>query len=447
MEKLMDATSVNIARYLSKRASKELRASYQMVADEIDWYHPTGRGLKNHLFEILLFCKEKNLPPLTTILVKKGTKSPPENALKYIHQELGNIDIEATQQEVFSYDWSGLFDELHLSSDNELSKEKSGIWLTSFWGWNPDKWGCLSFSKEWMRDKFIEQTEPGVLLAIYVSSSSYSDPSLAGRIVGFMEITHETGDLHQFIDKDSIASLQTDPQLKDKWRYSLRASKAWEIEQPYPFVQDTLPSFVNQARGRQIGARGMPVIDPDHIANLMRLPVRQVPVFNGEIADNEQPNQTLANIAKKVSRAIYPPKEPYFCAESDGPKYLYILRLSGDAGDWLSPHEKPQKEAQIYKVGFSKNPISRARQIQSAYPEGRFKWEILFPDPIPTVAMYPDAKTAIAGEDAMKEYLAKDKKRILGGEFFLATKEEITAAWQYGNEVANKFAANQNSSN
>jgi hypothetical protein len=92
----------------------------------------------------------------------------------------------------------------------------------------------------------------------------------------------------------------------------------------------------------------------------------------------------------------------------------------------------------IVKVGFSRSPLSRRDQIQSAYPSGAYKWEVLYPREMPDEPPYPNAQVAIAGEDAMKARLVKDGAESLGGEFFLADEGLVIRTWSAG-----KFAADE----
>lgn len=101
----MNDLQLKIARFLAFKASRGLRTTYQQVGEAVDWHHPTGRGLGNNLEIILRELHARNLPPLTTILVKKGERHPPDDAMAYVHRVLGNIDIEQAQMSVFDFDW------------------------------------------------------------------------------------------------------------------------------------------------------------------------------------------------------------------------------------------------------------------------------------------------------------------------------------------------------
>jgi len=103
---MLEGTARLIAKALARQAKEGSRTTYELVAKEIGWGHPTGRGLGVHLYEVMHYCKTMSLPPLTLIVVKKGTKTPSPEAAPHISLALGAVDIEAKQKEVFAFDWS-----------------------------------------------------------------------------------------------------------------------------------------------------------------------------------------------------------------------------------------------------------------------------------------------------------------------------------------------------
>jgi hypothetical protein len=62
---MIDGTALEIARFLAEKAEAGFRTTYEQVAEEIGWGHPTGRGLGKHLYEVMHYCNEQSLPPLT----------------------------------------------------------------------------------------------------------------------------------------------------------------------------------------------------------------------------------------------------------------------------------------------------------------------------------------------------------------------------------------------
>lgn len=156
----MDSFQFEIARFLATKAALKQRTTYQQVGEAVGWSHPTGRGLGDHLEVILIWLAEKKLPPLTTILVKKGERHPHEDAMRYIRGVLGDIDIEAAQHDVFAFDWGSVPE---LQPDPTQLPDGREVWLTSFWGFDPSQWGCIGFADESKRNRFLNQSEPGTL--------------------------------------------------------------------------------------------------------------------------------------------------------------------------------------------------------------------------------------------------------------------------------------------
>lgn len=221
----MDRLELEIARFLVAKATRESRATYQQVGEAVGWGHPNGRGLGAHLRAILRDFADRGLPPLTSILVRKGERHPEEGAIEYIREVVGDVGIEELQQRVFSYDWTSVPD--LAPSVNSLPDDRA-VWLTSFWGFVPAQWGCIGFSDKAKRDRFIRLTKPGVLVAIYVTKNK-GDSAERGKVVGIMEISHEAGHAEYFIAGDAWAKKEADPDARGKWLYALRATRAWRI--------------------------------------------------------------------------------------------------------------------------------------------------------------------------------------------------------------------------
>lgn len=116
------------------------------------------------------------------------------------------------------------------------------------------------------------------------------------------------------------------------------------------------------------------------------------------------------------------------------PRELYILRLSGDIGAYLG---KPADGRAIIKVGLAASPDIRRQSIQKAMPHGAFRWTTDRTTTAHGRARYPNHAVAVRGENAMKSYLAAHAE-WLGGEFYLASDEDIETAWHLGCQAAEK---------
>lgn len=426
----MDSLQTEIARFLAEKAMRQIRATYQQVGDAVGWNHPTGRGLGNNLEVILHDLHDRGLPPLTTILVKKGEKYPAPDAMAYIRGALGDIDIEKAQQEVFAFNWRSV-PELAPTSDRLPGGRD--VWLTSFWGFDPANWACIGFADEAKRSRYVKLSKPDALVAIYVTKGKGPE-KMRGKVVGVLEVSHHIGHAKEFISGDRWAEKERDPDSRGKWLFAVQAVRAWRIvEEDWKPVERLFPTTYGSAHAEYIGSSGVQV-SPAEVEHLFQLDVYEVPVYgqgrrvNGAI-------QTLET-ALSPSHAIAPATEPYWVGETDGPKHLYVLELQGDTAAYLGRSADNVDGRSIIKVGFSRSPSARRDQIQSAYPNGQFKWSVRFPTVIPDVAPYPNARIAIVGEDAMKKRLVDEGAEVLGGEFFLAEDWLVHSTWGAG-----KFAA------
>lgn len=428
----MDSMQTEIARFLAEKAMRQTRATYQQVGDAVGWNHPTGRGLGKNLEVILHALHDRGLPPLTTILVKRGERHPAPDAMSYIRGALGDIDIEAAQREVFSFDWGSVPD---LAPAGDRLPAGRDLWLTSFWGFDPASWGCIGFADEAKRNRYLRLSSPNALVAIYVTKGKGPE-QMRGKVVGVLEVSHNAGHASQFIAGDRWAEKEMDPASRGKWLYAVQATRAWRVvEEDWKPVEQLFPAAYGSAHAEYIGSSGVQVGTAEEEL-LLQLDVYEVPVYgqqNGVIGTI----QTLES-ALSPSRAIPPATEPYWVGETDGPKHLYILELSGDTPSYLGRSAAEVDGRTIIKVGFSRSPSARRDQIQSAYPDGQYKWVIKYPQPIPDPAPYSNARVAIVGEDAMKRRLVTEGAKVLGGEFFLAEDWLVHSTWRAGKFAAEK---------
>ena len=426
----MNPLQSEIARFLVQKAKRQTRTTYQELGEAVGWSHPTGRGLGTNLDVIVRYMIDKKLPPLTTILVEKGKKHPPSNVIADVNVNYSYRNIDEAQEDVFAFDWSKIPE---LDSQGDLLPTNREVWLTSFWGFDPAGWGCIGFADESKRSRYLKQSKPGALVAIYVTKAKGPE-EMRGKVVGVLEISHQIGHASQFIAGDRWAEKEKDPEHKGKWLFAVKATRAWRIvPEEWRPVEEVFPGTYQSNNAEFIGSSGVRA-SATEANRLLHLNVYETAVYgqsseiDGAISDLER--------MLSPSRAVPPAAGPYWVGETDGPKYLYILELMGDTAAYLARTPNQVEGTSIIKVGFSRSPLSRRDQIQSAYPLGQFRWMVKYPENFEGPAPYPSAAVAIAGEDAMKRRLVQEGADILGGEFFLADEGQIIRAWYAGKSAA-----------
>lgn len=305
------------------------------------------------------------------------------------------------------------------------------VFFTSFWGWSPETWGTIGWTGDRglsrRRNMLEELTDPFIAVCYVTSNKSEIDPELKGKIAGFYLVSHETGDRNEF----------THPHHHhreiDKWRHSLRAVRAFSYLPEHRLdITDFDPGIL--ARARSVAAMGEVITDPEQVKLLRDTPWTEVEVYTPVAASEE------GNLGGAGSKGMVPAgpasAEGYVVANGTQwlPRELYILRLQGDTDAYLG---KPADGRIIVKIGLSASPDLRRQAFQKSMPQGAFSWKIDRTNKTCGLRSYPNHEVAVRGENAMKKHLAAHAD-WLGGEFYLATEDDIDAAWEAGCRAAGK---------
>ena len=167
---------------------------------------------------------------------------------------------------------------------------------------------------------------------------------------------------------------------------------------------------------------------------LLSLTVQEVSVFGEDPILAAAPGLGSQVLAPRKAGPVS--QSPYVVREAEGPKSLYILKLDGDLGAFLG--RDVSEDMLVVKVGLSRSPATRCLDHNSAWPASAFSWSILKENRTSDLAPFPSSKPAICGENAMKQVLAAQGEP-LGGEFFLAKRASVEAAWQEGLVAAHQW--------
>lgn len=297
------------------------------------------------------------------------------------------------------------------------------VFLKSFHGFTPESWGFLGFTEAFARDKFVRESKPGALLII-AGTSKAPDPSERLRVLGMQQQTHIHGTKWEFLEPDRHDKERNDPKRVNGWIHGLKAIRAWKVPQEErPFVRDIFPETHNGGNnGTAIGAYGMQLTHQE-AQRFLELPIFETDIYGGVPVDALMPRPAAAVL--KPSRPGPVSQSGFMVREAEGPKHLYMLRLHGDADNFLGYGAKGHT---IIKVGFSVSPQTRRDTHNRALPACAFEWHIENSTFAEKRKAFPSSNHALAGEKVMKELLDREGKS-LGGEFFLADQHAINRAW------------------
>jgi hypothetical protein len=328
------------------------------------------------------------------------------------------------------------FEEAHRSDGimfpmEAIYSDPPNVWLTSFYGFNPEKWGMLGFTLPEARDSFLNRSQPGALVVVYGSGEAAKDE--LGKVIGIQQCSHVTGNAENFIAPPEWIAKSRDLKKKEQWNFAVRAEKAWRVTPSSRMnVRDFAPKATETGAWQHIGAYGVPLTKSEAL-NILKLGLQEVEVYGRD---------HIFSSASGTAREILAPSKagpvsqnPYVVKEAEGPKHLYILSLQGDADAFLG---KPSHGKKIIKAGFSRDPQVRCAEHNRTLPDiCAFHWKVIHSGALSGISAYPSSHHAKAGERAMQTVLCTEPQgRSLGGEFFLAETNLIDKAWGIGNATA-----------
>lgn len=313
-----------------------------------------------------------------------------------------------------------------------ITADSPNVWMTTFYGFDPAKWGFLGFANNGQRNTFVRETQPGALVVIY-GHKSKAVKEQQGQVIGVQQVSHRVNFAKAFMDPAEWAAKEADPESQGKWDIAVKATRAWKVApESYQLIDDFADESYSLNLAQHIGSQGVRLTrsEADKLFDMILV---ETSVF-GEIA--------IDGASPVMGRDLLQPSKPgpvsqrgYYTREAEGPKQNYVLRLEGDTDAFLGFSAGGQN---IVKVGMSVSPPTRCDAFNAALPAGAFRWSILRSNETDSRPPYDNSKLGLVGEGRMKAVLSEDGSS-LGGEFFLASDAAIARAWAEGQKAVQEF--------
>lgn len=310
------------------------------------------------------------------------------------------------------------------------------VYIKSMYGFTPELWGCVAFTNSARPKTLIEKTtNPFIMVAYVTTNSPTADKYTKGKIVGFYLLSHTEGHRSEFTHPSRATY---EPQ---KWQHALKAVRAFSFLPEYRMdITTLLPDLKHRAQATgQWGEE----LSKENIEILRALPVVEASLYGGNPHIENKiiiPQSGLNKVrAGPVNRfGFWIDGEP-----ADTEKELYALKLEGNKSSFLSGEATGLN---IYKVGLSISPVNRLscyrKSLPRTLPDGNITWDLHRSTRLDTDQAYPSFEAALAGEEAMKDYLGNNGT-WLGGEFYAATEEVFEDAWEQGRNAASNYKNQQ----
>ncbi|EDZ48744.1 hypothetical protein RBY4I_3967 [Rhodobacterales bacterium Y4I] len=256
----------------------------------------------------------------------------------------------------------------------------------------------------------------GDLIMIYGANTTATEKSLRSYVLGFLEI--EASPIRDY-ERASEEGLErkNNAGWADRWTYGIPVRRAWRAEEKMMISRIAFNSYRPEA-GQALAVHGAD-LDPDEIAQALKLKVREVNVF-GEppIVENETPVMPFADVFKP-SRAFPGSFGERTSTYEDGNAYLYLAVYDGDGHNFVGKKKAFGDKSVAMKIGVTNAPKRRCSELNAGIPpaaSGRWALRV-------TSQPFPDKKSAEAAEAHFKQK-SSGRLESLGGEFFWGDLEK-----------------------
>jgi hypothetical protein len=397
----MVVTWIDIGRHLAQQAFSKQYITYRELAAAVGWSHPTGRGLTSHLRELLNFSHEQGYPCLTSILVRTGTHSPPDDGIEYINQVYGVIDIKSEQDRVFTFDWS-IVPELAFEQPTPPEINFDRIFATRTWGFDPENWGMTGFTNETTRNRILDDMAGEPIYVVYFCSPNAqpieghdgrfttANGDLA-RVLGIVEVQPEVASHETHTSPEAINEM-LELWGHQRWEYGLKNSRAWKFTHK-PWTREALPD----ARSTSWEAtRGIVPLSENEKRLVQQYSLQEVSVFGNEL--------------REIRYALREPMHTTYLAICDDP---VVLQKAGAPSG-----------TKLVKIGVSGNTTRRLSELNDHHFAKIFGLSFR----MYATHRWPTQDKALGRETSALEWALENSTKPASGEFFFMNDSEISGA-------------------
>lgn len=299
-------------------------------------------------------------------------------------------------------------------SESPILNSTSSVWLTGFWGFDPEQEGILGFTDFRDRDRLFNLINERQLVCIYGAASPETDSKIIHHLLGILEVERTPIDSWE---KMSEAAKNRNVSLgrEEKWRYAMPVRRAWRTKHTLD-VKQVFPKSYDPKNGRYIAKFGTWLAPEEAHWLLKNVPFCQANVF-GEppIAESEANSTRTGSISAFLnpSQGIFGRFGHRTFELHDKPHKLYLAHFPYSP-ELLVGSSVP-KGFGLVKIGISGNIKNRLKALNLSFPQtANISWNIR------RTAEFPDRAAAGEAERKFKaEAIEQQSALSLGKEFFL----------------------------
>jgi len=304
--------------------------------------------------------------------------------------------------------------ETYVRENEHPTAPQPRIFASGVYGSDYDLWSAWSFTDRGTRDKLAAILRPeDYVLAIGMMRET---PEMErGRLLALIKIAPQLVDTPSLVEPGHWQrSLE---RFGERWMHAFPIRSVERFDS-LPRRSDILPRIADQNLYRLVGRHYLE-LDNDEVERVLALPRTAEP--NIYTTPASQFARGLLNVRSG------PP--PYLgvrtLTSKSGPAATYILELHGEDSNIVDTRLRLQAHAKVMKVGFSRDPARRLREINAYFPcEESLCWRI------ERLQWHDNEVNAWAMEQRIFSILAERQMPRIKGEIVTAPWSAIDEVWR-----------------
>jgi hypothetical protein len=298
----------------------------------------------------------------------------------------------------------------------------SSVWLTGFWGFDPEEEGILGFTDPRDRDRLFSLIGERQLVCIYGTASPETDSQLVHHLLGVLEVERTPIDSWS---KMSDAAKERNIRLgrQEKWRHAMPVRRAWRTNHTLD-VNQVFPKSYDPQNGRYIARFGTWLVQDEARWLLEKVPFAETDVFGEpQVFSGGAEQAASAPLAAlfSPSRGVFGSFGNRTSVFTDRPHDLYLAQFPSSA-ELLVGRAVP-RDFGLIKIGITGNIKNRLKALNLSFPQtSTVGWKI------GRTARFKDRQGAGDAEAAFKlRAIEQFGATSLGKEFFLMDLKKAEA--------------------
>jgi hypothetical protein len=290
----------------------------------------------------------------------------------------------------------------------------SRVWLTGFWGFDPEEEGAFGFTDPQDRERLFGLIDRRQLVCVYGAASPETDSRTVHHLLGMLDVERIPIDSWDNMS-DTAKARNVALGRQEKWRHAMPVRQAWRTAHTLD-VKQVFPRSYDPRNGRYIARFGTWLAPQESRWLLEKVPFTETNVF-GEPpvvpseGERAEPRSILSLL--KPSRGVFGRFGERSFEVQDKPHNLYLAQFPSSA-ELLAGRPVPYR-ASVIKIGISGDLTNRLKALNLSFPPtATVGWKIT------RIARFPDRSSAAMAEIAFKTQAINQHGAIsLGKEFFI----------------------------